>query len=89
MQQVYIHLENGGPPSKFARFAPLVKPVHGAIQLALALYQDGLVDARAVREAKEQTRLATLFQRLNLDALLSDAVERKLISPDKAKDLNL
>lgn len=88
VQQIYIHLENASSPSTFSHFGPLLKPVNGAIQLSLSLYQNGLVDARTVREAKEQTRQASVFQRINLDAALSDAISRGLISEQKAKELD-
>ena len=53
VERVYIHLERNTPPRRFRQMAPLVTPVRGAVQLSLALYELGLLDRDAVRQAIE------------------------------------
>jgi hypothetical protein len=78
--KAFIHLEHGSDPRMFDRFAGLVGAVHGAYQLALALFELGLVDERTVREAGQAQRLVARFGPLNLDDLEVDAKARGLVS---------
>ncbi len=84
---IFIHLERGRPASYFERFGGRVVAVRGAFQLALALYQRGLLDNRAVREARVALQSKVIFRKPNLDELLKDAVSRGLISADTAKEI--
>lgn len=51
VERIFIHLEKGTPPERFAEMADLVVPVQGACELALALYEEGLISAQMAREA--------------------------------------
>lgn len=51
VKRIFIHLEKGTPPERFAGMGDLVVPVSGACELALALYEEGLISAQAAREA--------------------------------------
>lgn len=51
VERIFIHLEKGTPPERFAAMGDLLVPVRGACELALALYEEGLISAQAAREA--------------------------------------
>lgn len=51
VERIFIHLEKGTPPERFAELGELVVPVRGACELALALYEEGLISAQGAREA--------------------------------------
>ncbi len=85
VERAYIHLERGSPPQAWSRLAPLVVPVRGAVQLALALFEQGHLDAGAATRAV-QAASATLTRR-DLDPLVRDAVARGLVSPDAVRTL--
>jgi len=51
VERIFIHLEKGTPPERFDGMGDLLVPVKGACELALALYEEGLIRADAVREA--------------------------------------
>lgn len=79
VERIFIHLAAHSAPERFADLAPLVVPVRGAYQLALACYQLGLLRAEAVGRALEACqRLADFDQK----AEERDALERGLISEE-------
>ena len=82
--RIFIHLENDSPPSRFDRFRELVTPVKGAYQLALALLELGLLDAACARQVGEAVRTGHRPGQ-DLQALCADAVERGLVSGEKAR----
>ncbi len=51
VERIFIHLEKGTPPEQFAAMGDLLVPVQGACELALALYEEGLISAQGAREA--------------------------------------
>jgi hypothetical protein len=53
VERFYIHLEQRSEPADYARHGPRAVPVSGGFQLALALYDLGLLDADAVSGAAE------------------------------------
>ncbi len=53
VERFYIHLEQRSDPNDYARHGPRAVPVTGGFQLALALYDLGLLDADAVTGAAE------------------------------------
>jgi len=89
VERVFIHLERGSDPGVFAPLGPLVVPVHGAFQMSLALFALDLVDDRAVGEAAGAIRARSVFRRLDLDDLVADALERELLTKDRAAKLPL
>ena len=78
MARAFIHLERGSSPKVFAPFGDLVAPVQGAYQLALALFEAGRVDARAVREAAMASQAGR--RKADLRSLADDAVARGLVT---------
>jgi len=89
VERIFIHLEKRSDPSVFAAFGPSVLPTRDAFQLALALAELSLVDARTVRETARALQATATFGRVDFDDLIADAVERGLVSVDKARDLLL
>ena len=87
VERVFIHLERGSPPERFASLAPLVVPVRGAFQMSLALFALDLVDERTVIEAAQALRSLSVYLRLDLDDVLADAIARGLVTPEQAKSL--
>jgi hypothetical protein len=83
VDKVFIHLEKGTPPEQYDRFESLVAPVRGGLQLGLALFALGLVDEDTVRQCREAISTASGTPDPELDALIADAVGRRLISPKK------
>jgi hypothetical protein len=89
VDRVFIHLERNSAPSDFDPYGPLIAPVRGAFQMSLALFQLDLVDERTVREAAQAIRSTSVFRRLDLDGLLTDAVDRGLITEQRTKQLRV
>jgi hypothetical protein len=88
VKKVFIHLEQRTPPEKFERFGPLVTPVRGGFQLSLALFALGLVDPDTVRQSRETISPAVGTPDLEPDALITDAIDRRLISRQKLRLLD-
>ena len=80
---IFIHLERKSPPDSFSHL-PLVTAVHGGYQLALTLYQLGLLDICAVCDASEAV---SNHGRISLTQLNQDARQRNLISQQKLDDI--
>lgn len=89
VERAFIHLERRSSPETFAPLGSLVTPVKGAFQLSLALFALDLVDDRTVTETASAIRATSVFRRLDLDALMADALHRGLISPERARELPL
>jgi hypothetical protein len=83
--RIFIHLERNTPPERFAEFGSRVAPVRGAFQMALALLQSGLVQARVVAAAADAQRKGSRTA-VDLDALARDAVARGLVSAERARE---
>jgi hypothetical protein len=75
--KVFIHLEQGSPPTRFAALAPLVVPVRGGVQLALALLEEGLLGVDAARQASDAVRAVT--SEGQVQSLAQDAVDRGIV----------
>jgi hypothetical protein len=88
VKKVFIHLETGTPPEQYDRFESLVAPVRGGLQLGLALFALGLVDEDTVRQCREAISPASGTPDPELDALIADAVDRRLISRQKLRRLD-
>ena len=88
VEKVFIHLEKGTPPEQYDRFESLVTPVRGGLQLGLALFALGLVDEDTVRQCREAIFPASGTPGPELDALITDAVDRRLISRQKLRRLD-
>lgn len=88
VKKVFIHLETGTPPEQYDRFESLVAPVRGGFQLSLALFALGLVDEDTVRQCREAISPASGTPDPELDALIADAVDRRLISRQKLRRLD-
>lgn len=87
VERAYIHLERGTPPEAWSHLAPLVVPVRGAVQLALALFGQGHLDPGAATRAVEAGGAS--MTRRDLEPLVRDAVDRGLLTPDAARTLGL
>ena len=83
--RIFIHLEKRTPPEEFERFGPLVAPVRGGFQLSLALFALGLVDPETVRQCREAISLAAGTPDPDVDSLIDDAIDRRLISRHKIR----
>jgi hypothetical protein len=88
VERFFIHLEKRTPPEGFDRFGPLVAPVRNGFQLSLALFALGLVDADTVRQCWQAISQAAGAPDPGLEALITDAIERGLISPRKLRLLD-
>jgi hypothetical protein len=88
VKKVFIHLAKRTPPEQFGRFGPLVVPVRGGFQLCLALFALGLVDEGTVSQCRDATFPAGETHDPELDARITDAVDRGLISRQKLRLLD-
>jgi hypothetical protein len=88
VQRIFIHLEKRTPPEEFDRFGPLVAPVRNGFQLGLALYELGLVDQDTVLQCREAASSASGSPDPGFESLISDAVDRSLITPQKLRSLD-
>jgi hypothetical protein len=87
--KIYIHLEKNSPPETFKKYGKLLVPVKGAYQLALALFEQGLVDAKTVHSAREEVTRIPKYIFKNIKTLDEDALNRKIIQPLHLKKLHL
>lgn len=87
--RAFIHLEHGTPPGEFDRYGGLVVPVKGAGQLALALYELGLVDADAVGQALDEVVSRSGLTADAREALIGDAVMRGLVSEERLRGADI
>jgi len=83
VKKIYIHLEKGSSPQAFKKFGPLLVPVQGAWQLALALWEEGLVDLATVRAARAAVAAVPRYRFGKIAELSRDALARKIISREK------
>ncbi|MBW1809749.1 MAG: hypothetical protein JRJ87_16255 [Deltaproteobacteria bacterium] len=87
VEKIFIHLEHQTPVDQFSHLAPLVVPVKGSVQIALACYQLNLLDLQAVRQAL--TARASSPAGADIQKLIQDALERGLISKKKYAELEI
>jgi len=87
VRRIFIHLEKKTAPHEFDRFGHRLCATINAFQLALALAELGVVDARTVHQAARAMQDSAPFGRVDFDDLLADAISRGLVSADKARDL--
>jgi hypothetical protein len=88
VKKVFIHLEKRTPPEQFDRLGPLVVPVRGGFQLCLALFALGLVDEATVRQCRDAICSVAETPDPELEARITDAVDRRLISRQKLRLLD-
>ncbi len=81
VEAVFIYLAQRTDPSEFHRYGPLVRPVRCGYQLALALFDMGLVPARTVRQVRGLVEDQA-------EKLESDAVTRGLVAPERLAALD-
>lgn len=86
VERIFIHLEKGTPPERFSRLGEIVVPVNGACELALALYEEGLISGEAAREA---CSAAALGRGDLAERAAARALERGLIRETRLKELGL
>jgi hypothetical protein len=92
VERAFIHLERGTPPERFAAYAPIVVPVRGAAQLALALYELGHLRAEAARAAVAAAGAEGALGSPGTPALgelVEDALARGLVSAARVDELGL
>jgi len=87
VERCFIHLARKTPPASFQPFGQMVVPVRNAFQLALALYESGLVDQRAVPQSLGALYPARYEPWEELEVEVADARDRGLISDAKLADL--
>ncbi|MBN1945969.1 MAG: hypothetical protein JW797_09855 [Bradymonadales bacterium] len=80
--RILVHLERGTDPSLFLPFSPRLVPVHGALQMSLALYEMGLVDARTVKETSSAVGTRGRSAHRLPGPLIEDALIRGLVVPE-------
>lgn len=85
--KIYIHLEKNTPPRDFRRFGHDLVPVKGALQLALALFEEGLVDTGTVFATRLAVESAPRYRFGRIKEMLSDALARKIISRERFRKL--
>lgn len=89
VRRIFIHLEKKTEPSAFDAFGSNLLPTRNAFQLALALAELGVVDAKTVRQAARAMQTSTMFGRVDFDDLMADAIARGLVSAENARELSL
>jgi len=89
VERFYIHLARNTPPEKFAEYGDRVVPVRGAGQLALSLFESGLVDSSAVEDVFEAIEVKSRSPEELVTLVTSDALARGLVSGEKFSSLEL
>ena len=89
VKRIFIHLEKKTPPEHFEPVGDLVVPVHGSCQLGLALFELGLIDRRAVREACGTLASGSAPAEASLETRVADALARGLVSAERLQQLDL
>jgi hypothetical protein len=89
VEKIFIHLERNTPPEKFEKYGESVVPVRGAGQMALALYQMGLLNAAEVEQVFDAIVERSRSPEELVSLLRSDALERGLISKRRLSSLSL
>ena len=89
VKRIFIHLTRKTPPERFEPLGELVVPVKGACQLGLALFEQGLIDRQAVREACAALAAGPVSAEESLEARVADALSRRLVSEGKLRELEL
>jgi hypothetical protein len=87
VEDVFIHLDRGTPPDRFARLGPKVIPIFSWFQAALVLFSRGRIDADG---AVEVARACMADDRLGdaaMAGLTQDIVRRRHASPADAARL--
>jgi Uncharacterized conserved protein len=87
--RIFIHLERGSLPRDFSKYGKLLVSVRGAYQLALALFGEGLIDARVLREVQGAVQNLPNYRFGDLAALSDDARKRGLLPAAKWRELRL
>lgn len=77
--RIFIHLEAGSDPAHVAAAGPLVTPIRGSVQLAIALHGDGLIRAAGLKKVI-RSRLGSDLDLPGLGKLVEDARKRALAS---------
>lgn len=85
--KILIHLEKNSPPQDFKKYGSKLVAVKGAYQMALALFEENLVDAACVRAARTAVASAPQYRFGRVKEMAEDALGRKLISRRKYRQL--
>ena len=88
VEKIFIHLEHQTPPEALLPYHRKLLPVKGSYQMALALFNLGLVDAHSVAAARRAVMAKPKYAYHNAKSLLHDAIRRKLIEKGKTKLLS-
>lgn len=80
VEKIFIHLERNTPPERFEKYGDVVVPVRGAGQMALALYQMGLLNVCEVEQVFTAIRERSKSPDELVELLRSDALDRGLIT---------
>lgn len=89
VEKIFIHLEHNTSPAELKKFGNLILPVKGGFQLALALFDLGLVDVKTVHAAHRALHQLKKYHLGSVGSLLKDAQKRKIIRPENLKKLKL
>jgi len=87
--KIYIHLEKNTSPQAFRKFGRDLVPVKGALQLVLALFQEGLVDTDAVLAMRLAVESVPCYRFGRTREMLRDALARKIISRERFRKLRM
>jgi len=85
VKQAFIHLEKGADPEEFKSLGDIVRPVRGAGQLAMALFQQRQISRNAAIKAMDACERSLRWR--VTDEMKKDAIARGLITREKAEDL--
>lgn len=85
VRRIFIHLESKTPPDEIERIGELVTAVDGACQLGLALFEMGLIDGEAARQACAAAADGSDSPEESAGAWRDDAVRRGLLSAKNAR----
>jgi len=76
VEDIFIHLEQGSPPRRFAALGPRVVPVFSWWQAALVLHERGRLDSGALRAVMDEVAEAEGLAPWGLAGLAQDLVRR-------------
>ena len=87
--RIFIHVTGKTSLEELMAHGPKVCPIRNAFQLALALFELGLVDDNAVVQARTSVRVANKLTPEEADQMLQDALARGLVTQESLTRIQL
>jgi len=84
VERIFIHLEEGTPPSHFSAYCGRVWPTFNGLQIACSLFDTAEASAETVRRVADELVSVHRFSATALAGTCEDAARRGLLSAERA-----